>query len=843
MEVFFCVGIKYSDSLKKPEQSIEYTAEMIQELDRCQKDIWNFLPYIKIIHPDRGVIVFEPYDFQKQILRNLQDNRFNVILASRQSGKALALDTPILKANNTWSTMGDIEVGDEIYGSNGEKTCVTFVTDIMYEHDCFEVVFDNGEKIIADAEHLWNVEVGGNHSKKTTTTQDLYNIIEKQHSQGCSIRIKNSEPLKIKKTNLPIDPYILGVWLGDGHSADGRITTNKNDYIELSKIIEQKYKISELREDKRNTNTGAFNIYGLLKELRQINLKKNKHIPKEYLFASIEQRVELLKGLMDTDGYCDKGGSCEFYQKNKPFIDDVRFLLTSLGIKSRVNVKVINGEKYYTIPFTTKKYNVFKLTRKLERQYRAHGHPKNDYIYIKSITPTQSVPVKCIQVDSEDHLFLCGKTLIPTHNTTTISSYVLWYACFNADKTIGIVSNKQVSAIDIMNRIKRVYQELPVWMKPGIVEWSKTFITFENGTRIMVSATSEDAFRGRTLNLLCMDEFAFVPKFVADAFWAANYPTISASVDAKIVIISTPNGMFNSFHTLYSHAERGENNFKHFKSTWRDVPGRDEAWAENQRRNLGNTKFNQEYACEFLGSTNTVINTDVLEYLFTQYKEPILLDMQGKFRIYEKPLLTGSYVLGVDTAKGTGEHDSVIQVLKITSLNPASFEQVAVFQSNSTDVYLFADTINRISIYYNNCYMMVENNAEGAAVVNRLWWDIENGNLVNTGNKAINLGIRATKNTKPKAVLLMKKLIEDNCLKINDKETIEQLSSFIEENGRFFGKDLGDDLVSALYWAIYILQMDVFDDESVGLKSSNNLENGTEIWGILSDVDLNEDFM
>lgn len=262
------MGIKYSEFIKKPGEELEYSADMIRELQRCQEDIWNFLPYIKIIHPDKGIIVFEPYDFQKQILRNLQDNRFNVILASRQSGK-----------------------------------------------------------------------------------------------------------------------------------------------------------------------------------------------------------------------------------------------------------------------------------------------------------------------------------------TTTISAYVLWYACFNADKTIGIVSNKQVSAIDIMNRIKRVYQELPVWMKPGITEWSKTFITFDNGTRIMVSATSEDAFRGRTLNLLCMDEFAFVPKFVADAFWAANYPTISASTDAKIVIVSTPHGMFNSFHTLYSNAERGENNFKHFKSTWKDVPGRDDEWAEAQRKNLGNKKFAQEYAC------------------------------------------------------------------------------------------------------------------------------------------------------------------------------------------------------------------------------------------------------
>jgi hypothetical protein len=90
-----------------------------------------------------------------------------------------------------------------------------------------------------------------------------------------------------------------------------------------------------------------------------------------------------------------------------------------------------------------------------------------------------------------------------SHNTTVVASYVLWYAIFNDDKTIGIASNKQVSAIDIMNRIKRIYQELPVWLKPGVTEWSKTFVTFDNGTRIMVSATSEDAFRGRTLNLLC----------------------------------------------------------------------------------------------------------------------------------------------------------------------------------------------------------------------------------------------------------------------------------------------------------------------------------------------------
>lgn len=336
----------------------------------------------------------------------------------------------------------------------------------------------------------------------------------------------------------------------------------------------------------------------------------------------------------------------------------------------------------------------------------------------------------------------------------------------------------------------------------------------------------------------CMDEFAFVPKAVADAFWAANYPTISASIDAKIIIISTPCGVFNSFHLLYTRAERKENEFVSFKSTWRDVPGRDNNWAREQIRNLGETRFSQEFEGDFLGSTNTVIVPSVLEYLFTQYIEPEIKEMEEKFRIYKKPEKGAIYVLGCDCSKGTGEDFSVVQVLRINSFSPLIYEQVAVFEDNFTDVYSFADIINRISIYYNNAYIMVENNAEGAAVVNKLWWDIETENLVNTGNKAANLGIRATRNTKPKAVLLMKKLIEDNCIILRDKNTIEQLASYVEKNGKYFGKDLHDDTVSALYWASYVSQMDIFDEE-ITLKSPFAVDEDKseeEIWGILADI-------
>lgn len=334
----------------------------------------------------------------------------------------------------------------------------------------------------------------------------------------------------------------------------------------------------------------------------------------------------------------------------------------------------------------------------------------------------------------------------------------------------------------------------------------------------------------------CLDEFAFIPKSVSNAFWAANYPTISASTDAKIAIISTPCGMYGQFYTLYKEAERGENTFKHFKSTWKDVPGRDEEWAIEQEKNLGKVRFAQEYGCSFLGSSNTLLTTETIEFLFATYqKAPIHIDLMGKFRIYEKPKPGCEYVIGVDSSKGTGGDSSVIQVLKMKSMKPIAYEQVAVYQNNTVDIYMFTDIVHRISVYYNNAYIMVENNAEGSTVVNKLWWDIETDKLVNTGSKQIDLGIRATKNTKPRAVMLLKKLIEDHSLKINDKETVEQLSSFIEDKGKFYGQHLHDDLVSGLQWATYITELNIFD-ETTKLKESVEEGKEVDVWGLLSDV-------
>jgi len=438
--------------------------------------------------------------------------------------------------------------------------------------------------------------------------------------------------------------------------------------------------------------------------------------------------------------------------------------------------------------------------------------------------------------------FFIGLWARQSGKTTIVANYALWYSIFNSDKNIGIVSNKESSAKRILDNIKKMYEGLPAWLKPGVTEYAKTSITFDNGTKIIISATTQDAFRGWPMNIVICDEFAFVPSNNAEEFWASNYPTISSSQKSRIIIISTPNGMFNIFHRLWEGATLGAaaragsevgNSFVPQKVIWDRVPGRDKAWAKEQLKNLGIQGFNQEFACKFLGSSNTVINSETLRTLLNKDIEPTFFDLKDRLRVYEKPLDGCKYVLGADPSKGTGEHYATIQILKIKGTTPVDIEQVAVFEDNLTDVYEYAQIIHRLSIYYNNGYIMCENNGEGSAVIAQLWWHWENENLVNSGSKEASLGIRSNRNTKPKAVLLMKKLIEDGSIEMKDRETIEQLGSYIEEKGKFFGKDKDDDLIAALYWGCYLFEMNILDDDwQFKGKSEEN-----DAWGILSDIE------
>lgn len=243
--------------------------------------------------------------------------------------------------------------------------------------------------------------------------------------------------------------------------------------------------------------------------------------------------------------------------------------------------------------------------------------------------------------------------------------------------------------------------------------------------------------------------------------------------------------------------------------------------------------------CDFIGSESTVLDESTLKSLVARpIEDPIEVAGNGAFRIYEKPIMGAQYIMGVDVAKGTGEHSSTIQVYKVITVKPIQIDNVATFESDTTDVYKFSSIVNNTSIYYNNAYIVCENNAEGSTIVNQLWWEYENENLVCEGTTSTKLGVRATTKTKPVAVLLMKKLIEDESVTIRDHRTIQQLLTFIDHGtGKFSGNGQDDDLVSALYWTVYFFTFDLLD-EKFEFKDS---EEETDEWGIFGDNDFEEE--
>ena len=196
------------------------------------------------------------------------------------------------------------------------------------------------------------------------------------------------------------------------------------------------------------------------------------------------------------------------------------------------------------------------------------------------------------------HRFFIGCWCRQSRKSTTLECYGLHYAIFNEGKNIGLTSHNITSAKRILDNIKRMYEGLPIWLKPGVTESTKTSIAFDNGSKIIISATTAHAFIGIHIDMLLMDEFAFVPKQNGEEFWTLNYPIISSSQTSRIVILSTQNDKFPLFRKLWMDAIENKNSFVTQKVSWEQIPGMEE-WAKEQIKILGMKEFNQQYASEF----------------------------------------------------------------------------------------------------------------------------------------------------------------------------------------------------------------------------------------------------
>jgi hypothetical protein len=331
-------------------------------------------------------------------------------------GKALDGNTPIFTTHG-WRTMSSLKVGEKVYSETGSVERV--IAKITWkDRPCYEITFDCGDKIIADASHEWMTiaHIGGEALRETQSIAESVNVkdmIRKRDRTNHAIRL--AAPLAGNTKNLPIAPYTLGAWLGDGTRRDGYLTCSEKDSGILRRIERDGYTIHGIK-----SSSLVFNISGLRKALRIIGIINKKRIPNIYLTSSYSQRLELLRGIMDTDGSCGKNGRCELTFCDKELSEDAITLCRGLGIKTHVQESAakLNGREVgrrYRIGFTCA-LHVFHLERKLLRQ----GIPSRgmtDLHRIIKVSKSENRDTVCIQVSSPSGLFLVGKSLIPTHNS------------------------------------------------------------------------------------------------------------------------------------------------------------------------------------------------------------------------------------------------------------------------------------------------------------------------------------------------------------------------------------------------------------------------------------------
>ncbi len=511
-----------------------------------------------------------------------------------------------------------------------------------------------------------------------------------------------------------------------------------------------------------------------------------------------------------------------------------------------------DDEEYYTDAFGSRiSFNGFRMLKKAyTKMHLADIHVQelkrciNDldyfmmnYVKIKTnkgvnFPDLRSYQKKFLDALTDDCESIVGLMPRQSGKSITTSIYLAWKFIFSNDMNIGICANKSKLAAEFLNNVKNIYMELPMWMKIGVKSWNAGSISGENGMRIMTDSTNGDSFRGYTVSILVVDECAFIKSTVYDEFENSIFPSQSALSWKKNVIISTANGL-NHFYNLVKGARQnkvytvensklpelkdvlsvrdlgngtsevtsklGVNGYEMFETSWKDVPRYDtkgnvlssEQFKENIIEKYGLVYWNSNYENKFIGSSNTFVSSNILEVLNSV--EPLEI-RDNKLKIYKKPEKGHKYIISVDPAK-EGIDAFAIQVLDITSI---CFEQVAS-ANLQVDYLTMPDYLNEYGQYYNNAFMIIENNeGAGQSIADIMRNDYEYENLYkDTGKKYP--GFRTTAKTRSLILNTMRMFIENDKLKIHDRITINEFYSFILINNKYQADDgCHDDAVMSL---------------------------------------------
>ena len=419
-----------------------------------------------------------------------------------------------------------------------------------------------------------------------------------------------------------------------------------------------------------------------------------------------------------------------------------------------------------------------------------------------------------------ENRFCIAKMPRQVGKTTTTVGYMLWSVLFNPDYTVGILANKGSLAREILDRLTKAYEYLPLWLQQGVVVWNKGNIELENGSKIFAYATSAAGVRGGSYNLIFLDEFAFVPHNMAQDFFQSTYPVISSGQTTKVIIVSTPNGL-NQFYKMWTDAIEGRSTYKPLEVHWSQVPGRDEAWKNETIRNTSEEQFRVEFETEFIGSSATLISGTKLRSL--AFHNPISSD-EG-LDTYEQPIPGRLYICTVDCAEGVEADYSTINVVDVTQ---TPYRQVAKYRNNKLPLLFFPTIIYSVAKKYNEAYALIETNNIGQQVVDILHYDLEYENIyklehhhikgqsISAGfRRSTSFGIKTTKSVKKIGCANLKTLIENDKLIINDFDTIAEMNTFSRVRDSYSAEEgNNDDLVMGLVLFAWLTAQTFFKDST-----------------------------
>lgn len=439
-----------------------------------------------------------------------------------------------------------------------------------------------------------------------------------------------------------------------------------------------------------------------------------------------------------------------------------------------------------------------------------------------------------LELLDDNHVYFTNGIL--SHNTLTIAVFLLWESIFFKDKTMLIASKNFGHAIEIMDRLKYAYEELPVWLKPGVIFYNRMSVKFDNSSMIASAGTTEKTGRGSSISRIYCDELAFINPRIQEAMWASLAPTLATGGSA--IISSTPNGDSDLFANLWRGAMSGTNDFFPVESKWDEHPERSEDFKTGMIKKIGELKWRQEFENEFLSSDPLLISSTKL--ITIKATPPVMSDMGFNFWI-EEPVPGKTYLVGVDVGTGTGSDFSTVQVFEFPSLF-----QVAEFRSNSCSIPHFYHKIKWLLKWFEKndsrgktaeVIWSFENNGVGHAIAALYNNDENPPNAELVGNDPKTVGTVTTGKNKILACLQLKSLVEKtkNNMQINSEHLLFELKNYMQKGGSYAAKaGATDDLVSGVLVIIQMIKrMADFDarayQQTYGFDESEfNDENGGE---------------